>query len=269
MKLVRGRTLSAAIGNAGSLRERLALLPHFVDLCQAIAYAHSRSVIHRDIKPANVMIGEFGETVVIDWGLAKIRGQEDVHEGPMEETVLALQAGENVERTTYGQVIGMPAYMSPEQARGLQDQIDERADIYSLGAVLYEILTGKRPYVGDSRRDVIRMVTEGDLPPIEDQVEGVPPELIAICYRAMHADPDRRYDGAKTLADETLRFQSGSIVEAYDYTRLDVAARFVSRYKSILITSAAAMVMLLGFSIYYVAQIAQSRDEESAQRVMI
>lgn len=133
MKLVRGRTLSKAIKEAPAFNDRLKLIPHFLDLCQAIAYAHSRGIIHRDLKPANVMVGDFGETVVLDWGLAKAKNKLDVHADGLAETIRALNvAGGPVEmaKTSYGQAMGTPAYMPPEQARGDIHAIDERSDVY-------------------------------------------------------------------------------------------------------------------------------------------
>jgi eukaryotic-like serine/threonine-protein kinase len=140
MKLVRGKTLSRAMAEAKTLPRRLKLLPRFVDLCQAIAYAHSRGVVHRDIKPQNVMVGQFGQTVVLDWGLAKFTGAGDP-DSPQEHGNDA--AGDEF-ATVVGARLGTPAYMSPEQARGEVDSIDDRSDIYSLGAVLRVLLLGPR-----------------------------------------------------------------------------------------------------------------------------
>ena len=160
MRLVRGETLSQAIKEAGTLEKRLRLLPHFRDICNAIAYSHSRGVIHRDIKPENIMIGEFGETVVLDWGLAKVKGEDDTTAGELREELNLLKV-ENIGMTLKGKAIGTPAYMSPEQARGDIDAIDERSDIYSLGAVLYEILTGEPPFKGKTVQETLEIVAEG------------------------------------------------------------------------------------------------------------
>ncbi|MDP1604001.1 MAG: serine/threonine-protein kinase, partial [Legionella sp.] len=165
MKLVRGDTLSHAIKNAGNHLNRLALLPHVADLCQAIAYAHSRGVLHRDIKPSNVMVGEFGETVVLDWGLAKGRGDRDAHKVGFAGAIRALNTGGEaaLAATEYGQIVGTPAYMPPEQARGQLDRVDERSDIYSLGAVLYQILTGQAPHTGATKMDILKHVLDGKI----------------------------------------------------------------------------------------------------------
>jgi serine/threonine protein kinase len=200
MKLVRGRTLSQAIAEAGGLDARLRLLPHFVDLCQAIAYAHSRGVLHRDIKPSNVIVGEYGETAVVDWGLAKVRGQ-----GPTaDEAVTADPSplGEEGGMTAHGHVLGTPAYMPPEQALGLMGELDERSDIYALGAVLYEILAGRSPYAGRSGAGVVSSVIAGPPPPPRAVDRDVPEEYARICSRAMARSPADRPASALALARE-------------------------------------------------------------------
>src|SRR5690348_12331752 len=136
MRMVRGETLSAALERARTLADRLALLTHFAGLCNAIAYAHSRGVVHRDIKPDNVMIGEFGETVVLDWGMAKVRPAATASGG---DDGMAVDRLEHFDPdvTMEGSLCGTPTHMSPEQARGALDEIDERSDVWALGVVLY------------------------------------------------------------------------------------------------------------------------------------
>ena len=170
MRFVKGRTLSEAIrdyhrrraeGQAGSLEFR-SLLGAFLGVCNAIAYAHSRGVIHRDLKPQNVVLGDYGEVIVLDWGLAKLVER-------LEETLTpAVAVAHEADRgeTVQGQVLGTPAYMSPEQAEGRWDSVDRRTDIYGLGAILYEILAGQLPFDGDGTADVLRKVAnEPPAPP--------------------------------------------------------------------------------------------------------
>ncbi len=253
MKLVRGRTLAKALRECNGLRDRMALLPHFVNLCQAIAYAHSRKVIHRDLKPGNVMVGEFGETVVIDWGLAKIKGRQDDAREAMSETIQVFRLGEahDAAKTQEGLAMGTPAYMAPEQARGDLDNVGERSDVYALGAVLYELLTGRPPYTGKSSREIIEQVLTQDPVSAETIESDAAPELAAICRRAMRRDPADRYATAKELAEEVSRFLSGSLVAAYDYSTKETVQRFVNRHKAILSTAAAGLVVIFAVGIMY------------------
>ena len=173
MKRVQGRTLAHALEGCASLEERLSLMPHLLDVVQTIAFAHARGVVHRDLKPENVMVGSFGETQVVDWGLARAKGMIDppMHSSGREiantlgDRPSAMGKGESRpeqtgSQTVAGQAMGTPRYMSPEQATA-ERELDARSDVYALGAVTYEMLTGEPPFTGVTTQAIIaRLMTE-------------------------------------------------------------------------------------------------------------
>ncbi len=213
MRFVKGRTLSEAArahhekrraGRADAL-ELPALLNAFVTVCNTVAYAHSRGVLHRDLKGQNVILGDFGEVVVLDWGLAKIVGRP---EGEAEAASVVLgEAGADSGYTVQGQALGTPAYMAPEQSAGRLDLIDRRTDVYGLGAILYEVLTGAPPFGGDSTEEVLRKVREEEPAPPRQLWPEVPPALEALCLRALAKRPEERPAAAADLAREVQGWQ--------------------------------------------------------------
>ncbi|MCF6287415.1 MAG: serine/threonine-protein kinase, partial [Candidatus Hydrogenedentes bacterium] len=253
MKLIRGQSMHDFLKEAKTLNDRLPLLTHFLDLCQAISYAHSRGVIHRDLKPMNLMIGEFGETVVIDWGIAKVRGEDDIHARGLEATVTAMRvsSAEATAKPMYGQTIGSPYFMPAEQAMGRTDLIDERSDIYSLGAVLYTILSGKMPYAGNNVREFMGKVGQVEPKPVRMLEPDVRPELAAICHKAMALVPENRYQSAKELTEEIQKYLSGGMVDAYTYSSVEMAKRFIKKHKKALAVVAVFIVSAVGFGIFH------------------
>jgi tetratricopeptide (TPR) repeat protein len=255
MKLVSGRTLRDLIDERTAPQERLALLPHALAMADAVAYAHGHGIIHRDLKPGNVIVGAFGETIVIDWGLAK-----DLRAGPVDEP--AGQVEGDPERTAWGTVIGTPAYMAPEQARG--HPVDERADVWALGATLYHLLSGRPPYAGTSEA-VLASVKTRQPEPLARIEPSVPHELAALVDKAMARDPALRYPSARELAEDLRRFQAGQLVGAYRYSFGALAARWMRRHRSILGVVAAALVVLAVAAGVAVRRIVAERDRANRE----
>jgi len=237
-KLIRGRTLTKALREAKDLPGRLRLLSHFVDSCQAIGYAHLRGVVHRDIKPDNIMVGEFGETVVLDWGIARVVQEPD-------HAQRELNVDTNDE-TQEGDVLGTPQYMSPEQAQGKVAEVDEQSDVWSLGAVLYEILTGIPPFSGKNPIQIIMKVQKDPIVPVRSLCPEAPPELAAVAERALQRDKKQRYGKARQLAREIEAFQSGERVAAFEYSSWTLLKRFVKKNKTVSIVTGVALLLVLG-----------------------
>jgi serine/threonine-protein kinase len=199
MKLIEGETLSKRLKRRTKLDELPRFLEIFLKVCDALSFAHSRGVIHRDLKPANIMIGEFGQVYVMDWGCAHIlaRGGEREEDIPQRTVV-----------DEPGTVIGTSSYMSPEQAHGRTSEIDERTDIFGLGAVLYEILTGSPPYPGatDEESSALARAAKIRAPEEVEKLRTPPPGVSAIAMRALSELREDRYSTVRVLRDEVERF---------------------------------------------------------------
>ncbi|TMQ05577.1 MAG: hypothetical protein E6J90_48585 [Deltaproteobacteria bacterium] len=259
MKLVEGRTLKELIGEAKTLRERLGLLHHVIAVADAVGYAHSEGVIHRDLKPSNVIVGGFGETIVVDWGLARDR-KRDVPE-PSEDLLTAAGSGVS---TVSGKVVGTPAYMSPEQARG--DMVDERADVYALGAVLYELLAGSPPHADTTPQAVLDRVIAGPPRPLPMVVPGVPDELATIVRKAMARDPDARYGNAIALAEDLRRFTTGQLVSAHSYSTWALLRKKLSRNRGVVAVALASLLVLAMVGAASVRRVIAERNIARSQR---
>ncbi|WP_406695285.1 protein kinase [Singulisphaera sp. Ch08] len=216
MRLIEGETLGVAIARlhrpgapARKVEEReLAfrrLLRSVIDTCNAVAYAHSRGVVHRDLKPDNIMLGPFGETLVVDWGIAKSFNEANNQGG---ESAAVPMAAADVSMTQPGSVIGTPRYMSPEQAAGDLERVGPASDIYSLGAILYCLLVGHAPFMDQDLASVLNRVRRGIFPAPRRVLRSVDPTLEAACLKAMALDPAERYGSALDLANELEAWQA-------------------------------------------------------------
>ena len=230
------------------------LLKHFIAVCQAIAYAHSHDVIHRDIKPANIIIGEQGQTLVLDWGCAKEIGEveETVEPTEIEREELDEIFGEGFSSrmTMSGAVLGTVQFMSPEQAAGNQNNVGPRSDIFGLGATLFNLITNDFSVdasgtESEEINDVLEQVIQSDFRRVEDVNSQVPPALAAICHQAMAINPDDRYATADDLARDIDAFLAGEPVPAYDEPWTDKTTRFIRHHRTAFTTVLGAL--LVGF----------------------
>ncbi len=236
---IRQRELSAKAQSLG-LRE---LLGHFVDTCQAVEYAHSRGVIHRDLKPANVMLGRYGETLVVDWGLAKALGRDEQQQ-ENNETTLQPSSREDSSETMYGRPLGTMPFASPEQVAGKLDEVGPASDVYSLGATLYVILTGKSAFRG-TQQEIVDNVLAGVFPRPRQVNPLVPAALEAICVKAMSYRPEHRYGSPTQLANDIGAWLADEPVEAYTDPFTTRWRRWVKRHRGLAAGTAASIVVTL------------------------
>lgn len=267
MRLVHGSPLEQAIDARSTLSERLELLDAVIDACQAVAYAHGQRITHRDLKPDNILVGAYGETVVIDWGLAKDLDAEDDPTLPAEApTISGLHSNHSLTRV--GSIVGTPSYMAPEQAAG--ESVDERVDVYALGAVLYHVLSGTRPYAGEE--DVVAAVLMGPPASLETLVAEVPPDLLAVVHKAMARGPGQRYADARALAADLERFRNGRMVAAYRYTAWERLVRQVKAHPFTASLLVALVLLTVGGVLglaraYHIAETERGLAEASRQEV--
>lgn len=228
------------------------LLGRFIDVCQAIEYAHSRHVLHRDLKPDNILLGPYGETLVVDWGLAKsVHLPESVATKGDEATIASrpIQLRSGISSATMeGSAVGTPAYMSPEQAAGSVSNLGPATDIYSLGAILFALLTGKPPVSGATISEVLEKTRRGELDRVQDHWPNAPRALVAICKKALALVPADRYSSAKLLAADIESWLADEPVRAFREPLRDKFARLVRKKPTAFAVGAVLLVALTGMA---------------------
>jgi len=279
MRFIEGQSLHAANQAYHAkpvLAEQRRLLQRFVAVCNTIAYAHSRGVIHRDIKPSNIMLGEYGETLVVDWGLAKeVGGRNDEFRGPDSPADVPGHARPPADTpagaatggdTRAGVALGTPAFMSPEQAKGENDRLGPAADIFSLGATLYAVLTGRPPYDAGSNSESLALAAVGTFPPPRRVAPAVARPLEAICLKAMAREPQERYASALDLAADIDRWLADEAVSSDHEPWRERAWRWGRRHRTAVAGTLAAGVVALGGLVVGTVLLGAANQRELAER---
>jgi eukaryotic-like serine/threonine-protein kinase len=278
MRFIRGDTLEEVVQrfheSAGQGRrerdlELRRLLGRFLDVCNAVSYAHSKGWLHRDLKPSNIMLGPYGETLLLDWGLARKLGDASPQgrEGDTVGVPDGTLAGEGSSATRQGEALGTPAYMSPEQAAGRHDELGPATDVYGLGATLYHLLTGRPPLGGDDVGAILRKVERGDFPRPRQVNRGVPTALEAVCLKAVAPRPADRYPSAKALADDLERWLADEPVKAHREPLSARLRRFVRRHWTLVVSAMlVGLVTLAAVATGLVLLGAKQRQTEAARR---
>jgi WD40 repeat protein/serine/threonine protein kinase len=259
MRFIKGDSLKESIdrfhsadSGAGDPGERALefrkLLGRFIDVCNAVAYAHSRGVLHRDLKPGNIMLGKYGETLVVDWGLAKPLDSTK-EPATTDEVPFRPSNPSGTAATMAGSAVGTPQFMSPEQAAGRLDELGPTSDVYSLGATLYCLLTGQPPFSGTSAVELLRQVRRGSFPPPRRVKTDVPRPLEAICLKAMALLPAERYSNPRALADDIERWLADEPVAAYPEPWRARLGRWLRKHKSLVGSAVAVGAVVLTVAI--------------------
>ena len=277
MRFIRGDSLKEAIAafhaDASLKRdpgrrslELQKLLRRFLDVCNAIEYAHSRGVLHRDLKPGNIIVGKHGETLVVDWGLAKSVGRSEPGAASEERTLVPSSASGSAE-TLPGSVMGTPAFMSPEQAVGDLDRLGPGSDVYSLGATLYVLLTGHPPFEGNDVGAMLEAVWRGGFERPRKLDSSIDLPLEAICLKAMARSPFDRYASPRSLADDIERYMADEPVLAWREPLLRRARRWARRNRTLVVSSVAVLLFgLAGLAGFATVLAAKNRELDSHWR---
>ena len=267
MRFIKGNSLKEAIrefhslGSVSESENRLrlhGLVSRLVDVCNAVGYAHSRGVLHRDLKPGNIMLGRYGETLVVDWGLAKTVFRDDARSD--EATVVPL-SGDGSTETMMGSVVGTIAFMSPEQAAGNLALLGPRSDVYCLGSTLYSILSGKNPIEKASQTEMLDAVEHGRIKPLRQVVPSVDPALAAICGKAMMTDQNDRYESAKALAADLELWLADEPVDAFPEPLTKKLWRSARRHRTLVSSTLSALVLSVAGLAIFNAVLAGKNEE--------